>query len=366
MELSDSARRLHHRLRGARIGPRVSIGRGTRIEADEIEIGAGARVGRDVRITADRVVVAADCHIGDGCRITAENLHLGYNCVLFPGVTVHTLGEARFGPHAKISRDAVLKAGRILTGTEFWMNRRAEIGGGGWRSGDGLFQAGDRCHIGRSSHVNTAEPVVLGDDTAIGMDCTLATHAHWQPADDGFLYAHGPVTLGSDVAIYSRSVISPGVRIADGGTVAAGSVVTKDVPERGLVGGVPARLLRIQERPASPAPLRTAALAAFARRRWPAAEVDTDDATCFRLRGTRPAVELLLEAGEVLHVRVAGPAGEHVCRFDFAKRVLSGEASEDSEALRGHLFSYGIRFRYEGYRRAPLRYEALVASGLED
>ena len=50
-----------------------------------------------------------------------------------------------------------------------------------------------------------------------------------------------PVVIGNDVWIGVRAVILDGVRIGDGAVIAAGAVVTKDVPAFAIVGGVPAR-----------------------------------------------------------------------------------------------------------------------------
>ncbi|HXG48013.1 MAG TPA: DapH/DapD/GlmU-related protein [Methylomirabilota bacterium] len=52
-----------------------------------------------------------------------------------------------------------------------------------------------------------------------------------------------PVTIGDDVWIGLNAIILPGVTIGDGSVVAAGSVVTKDVPPRVVVGGNPARII---------------------------------------------------------------------------------------------------------------------------
>jgi acetyltransferase-like isoleucine patch superfamily enzyme len=52
------------------------------------------------------------------------------------------------------------------------------------------------------------------------------------------------VTIGDDVWIGCNAVILPGVRIGRGAVVAAGSVVTRDVPEYAIVGGIPARILK--------------------------------------------------------------------------------------------------------------------------
>ena len=52
------------------------------------------------------------------------------------------------------------------------------------------------------------------------------------------------VEIGDNVWIGSGSVILPGVCIGAGSIIGAGAVVTKDVPERSIVAGVPARIIR--------------------------------------------------------------------------------------------------------------------------
>jgi acetyltransferase-like isoleucine patch superfamily enzyme len=53
-----------------------------------------------------------------------------------------------------------------------------------------------------------------------------------------------PIKIGNDVWIGARAIIMDGITIADGAIVAAGSVVTRDVPAYAIVGGVPAKVLR--------------------------------------------------------------------------------------------------------------------------
>jgi len=52
-----------------------------------------------------------------------------------------------------------------------------------------------------------------------------------------------PVVIEDDVWIGCRSIILKGVRIGRGAVIAAGSVVTKDIPAGAIAGGVPARVL---------------------------------------------------------------------------------------------------------------------------
>jgi maltose O-acetyltransferase len=54
------------------------------------------------------------------------------------------------------------------------------------------------------------------------------------------------LTIGNDVWIGRRVMAMPGVRIGDGAIIAAGAVVTKDVPDYAIVGGVPAKVIRFR------------------------------------------------------------------------------------------------------------------------
>lgn len=60
----------------------------------------------------------------------------------------------------------------------------------------------------------------------------------------GSTIKHRPTTVGSDVWIGTRAYIAQGVTIGHGSVIAAGAVVTKDVPAYSIVGGVPSRLIR--------------------------------------------------------------------------------------------------------------------------
>lgn len=55
---------------------------------------------------------------------------------------------------------------------------------------------------------------------------------------------YAPIHIGRNVWIGANAVVLPGVSIGDGAVVAAGAVVTKDVPPCTIVGGVPAKKLK--------------------------------------------------------------------------------------------------------------------------
>jgi virginiamycin A acetyltransferase len=82
----------------------------------------------------------------------------------------------------------------------------------------------------------------IARDTVIELD---STHKSTDRALHGFdrLYYKGGVHIGNDVWIGCRVVILSGVHIGDSSIVAAGAVVTKDVPSFSIVGGVPAKVI---------------------------------------------------------------------------------------------------------------------------
>lgn len=75
-------------------------------------------------------------------------------------------------------------------------------------------------------------------------------HFLWNSGLDGrvevvpWLGESSHVEIGNDVWVGDRTVIMPGIKIGDGAIVAAGAVVTKDVPPYAIVGGVPARVIK--------------------------------------------------------------------------------------------------------------------------
>ncbi|WP_209345057.1 sugar O-acetyltransferase [Flavonifractor sp. AGMB03687] len=86
--------------------------------------------------------------------------------------------------------------------------------------------------------------IFIDDGALIGHNVVLATLNHAMDPEDRATMIPAPIHIGKRVWIGANATVLPGVTIGDGAIVAAGAVVTKDVPENTVVGGVPARVMR--------------------------------------------------------------------------------------------------------------------------
>jgi maltose O-acetyltransferase len=86
----------------------------------------------------------------------------------------------------------------------------------------------------------------IGDNVMIGPNTMIITvnHPLTPKGRREHLGIAKPVTIGNDVWIGGNCTILPGVHIGNNVVVAAGAVVTKDIPDNTLVGGVPARKIK--------------------------------------------------------------------------------------------------------------------------
>lgn len=90
-------------------------------------------------------------------------------------------------------------------------------------------------------------PITFGDDCMLGPGVHVYTATH--PLDpieriSGLEYGK-PVTVGHRVWIGGGAILNPGVTVGDDAVIASGAVVTKDVPARAVVGGNPAKVIKL-------------------------------------------------------------------------------------------------------------------------
>lgn len=87
--------------------------------------------------------------------------------------------------------------------------------------------------------------ITIGDGTLIGHNVVLATLNHGIAPEERHDLFPAPIHIGKNVWIGANATVLPGVVIGDHAVIAAGAVVTKDVPANAVVGGIPAKVIRL-------------------------------------------------------------------------------------------------------------------------
>ena len=99
--------------------------------------------------------------------------------------------------------------------------------------------------INSGCHFQDQGGIEIGDGTLIGHNVVLATINHDLNPKENRKNHYAPIKIGSHVWIGSNATVLPGVTVGDWAVVAAGAVVTKDVPAMTVVVGVPAKVLKV-------------------------------------------------------------------------------------------------------------------------
>ncbi|MFZ2491227.1 MAG: acyltransferase [Thermoanaerobaculia bacterium] len=169
--------------------------------------------------------------VGAGSRINpplllqgAGRIHLGSGVILeqYLGMTVVGRGEITIGD-----------------GTELRCFARLE-------AHDGFIRIGARCGVNPFTLLSGYGGLTIGDDVRIGSHCSILSSTHNFEASDLTIREQGverrETIVEDDVWMGHACTIVGGVRIGSGAIIGAGAVVTRDVPPRAIVTGVPGRV----------------------------------------------------------------------------------------------------------------------------
>jgi len=141
-------------------------------------------------------------------------------------------------------RTAMLRAAGVKIGRHSLVQGQMRLTGNGNLCE--MLSIGEGSLITGGLHVDLGARVRIGNMVRIGHDVSLLTVNHAVGAHDlrAGLSIFGDIVIEDGCWLASRCTVLPGVTIGAGAIVAAGSVVTRNVPPHTLVAGVPARVVR--------------------------------------------------------------------------------------------------------------------------
>ena len=112
-------------------------------------------------------------------------------------------------------------------------------------AGDGaLLEIGESTFINAGVSISASRHVRIGDACEIGPGVLIMDNDFHRAGDLTLRPPSRPVRIGNRVWIGARAIVLKGVTVGDDAIIAAGSVVTSDVPAHSVVGGVPAHVIR--------------------------------------------------------------------------------------------------------------------------
>lgn len=322
---------------------------GTRIQTAVLALGDRVRIGRHVLIKGGHIEIRRDSRIGNAS-------------------TVNVSTRLVIGEHGVVNELCEIAGRDIEIGRQLWMLPTAKVGGGSAFDVHSSLRAGHWLHLGMRTLVNTARPIVLGDEVGLGTGTSLYTHGAYPSPLEGKPVAFGPIAVGDRTWI-PGAIVNPSVTIGADCVIGVGSVVNKDVPSGCLAAGIPAKVIKES---LYPRPLDAAGRLAFVRdflrvfgeicsdrhrvsyaETTDGARVSVDD-TCFQY--VPRLADARADAQGCAHVVLLGegpgaPAvtGGETTIVDLGGRRLAGPASPLTERLLNQLRRYGIRFNYEAH-----------------
>ena len=176
-------------------------------------------------------------------------LFIGKKCDLKNKRKITFLGSATIEDYTKI--DALSKGG-ITIGNNFSIGRNSIIECTGvLRELGEELEIGENVGIAANAFIAVRGKVKIGSNTIIGPGVSIHSENHNFQELDTPIRLQGAtrkgVTIGEDCWIGSKAVILDGVNIGNHVIVAAGAVVNKDVPDYAIVGGVPAKIIKMRK-----------------------------------------------------------------------------------------------------------------------
>lgn len=178
------------------------------------------------------------------CTVAGWRRSLGSGLVLEGGAVVtgaRLVVRERTGCKCIVGADSQVRATMTLErqGAAITIGRRTHIGGAT------LLDAADSISIGDDVLISFQALISDNDSHSLDFEARARDATEWrQGRKDWTGVPCAPVTIRDRAWIGARAVILKGVEVGEGGVVAAGSVVTRNVPPYTLVAGNPARVVR--------------------------------------------------------------------------------------------------------------------------
>ncbi len=231
---------------GAKIGENVTIGSNVVIKGEDIVIGNNVKIKDDVKLVGKILSIGELSTLEKGVKIRSNEIRIGKETTINKNCDIFVYDKFQIGNLGFLGT-ASFRGRSITIGDEFYSSTTyatpLTIGGGGRNDPTAYCEIGDRCTM-HNNFINIAKPVKIGNDVGLSPDTLLITHGYWLSVLEGHKSTFEPISIGDNVWIGMRAIVTPGVSIGKDCIIGAGSVVTRNIPDACIAAGVPARVIK--------------------------------------------------------------------------------------------------------------------------
>ena len=198
----------------------------SKVISENISIKDGTKL-TDTHIEGKEVIVESDVALR-GCKIfSTGKIFIGKNSIIKENTIINAFKSVSIGDRTIIDRDVFV---------------------GGMQSEKSELEIGNDSVILFRSYLNTTRKISIGKNVGIGGYCLIFTHSAWLNVLEGNPYSFASVEIKDNVWIPWNVTIFPDVTIREDVIIGGGSVVTKSLPSGVFAAGVPAKIIRVNDK----------------------------------------------------------------------------------------------------------------------
>ena len=143
-----------------------------------------------------------------------------------------------------IGKDVKILSNVKIKAQEIHIDDGAVISSGTFISGESKIFIGKCSYLGKNSRIDLSRDVYIGNQVGFGENSIIWTHGYFPPADEGYPVTYKSVSINDRAWISTGIIILPGVEIGKEVIIGAGSLITKSIPDRVIVAGNPAKIIK--------------------------------------------------------------------------------------------------------------------------
>jgi acetyltransferase-like isoleucine patch superfamily enzyme len=195
-------------------------------------------------------IIGKNIEIGENFKIGSNTIIRATNCIIGNNVNIGDNNNFLVGEHLALGSNTLIGSlnnvtGRVIDlGQYVYWDHGVTVGHGGKFSPNSKLLIGSYTMICAKITLNLSDSIKIGTNVGLGEEVQVWTHGAYLPILEGFPADFGPVEIGNNVWLPSRSIVLPNRKIGNNVVVGINSVINRNIPDGALAAGIPIKILK--------------------------------------------------------------------------------------------------------------------------